>query len=46
MRSYQVFPPGAIDLSREHFINIALLSSWLFEKALVMSLPVLHFNGN
>lgn len=43
LRSYQVFPPGAIDLSREHFINIALLSSWLFEKALVMSLPVFAF---
>ncbi|RYZ83003.1 MAG: flagellar biosynthetic protein FliR [Moraxellaceae bacterium] len=43
VRSYQTFPPGAIDLTREHFIKIALLSSWLFEKALMMSLPVFAF---
>jgi flagellar biosynthesis protein FliR len=43
MHSYQIFPSGSINLSREHFIKIAFLSSWLFEKALVMSLPVFAF---
>lgn len=42
-QSYQIFPAGSIDLSREHFIKIALLSTWLFERALSMALPVFAF---
>lgn len=42
-QSYKAFPAGSIELSREHFMKITLLSSWLFERALVMSLPVFAF---